>query len=145
MPLAIRWGAGIKKPGRVLEDFISTTDLAPTFLELAGVPVPHTMAGKSQAVVWQGGSEPQRDHVLVENRHEPSTIHLHTYIEERYKLTTYRRQEYGELFDLATDPEEVCNLWDSPAHQELKARLLLKLVHAEMEKEPPGMPRVWGA
>jgi arylsulfatase A-like enzyme len=47
VPLAIRWGAGIKNPGRVLKDFISTTDLAPTFLELAEVELPEVMTGKS--------------------------------------------------------------------------------------------------
>jgi N-sulfoglucosamine sulfohydrolase len=46
-PLAIRWGSGIKNPGRVLDDFISFTDLAPTFLELAGVEIPLVMTGKS--------------------------------------------------------------------------------------------------
>jgi N-sulfoglucosamine sulfohydrolase len=46
-PLAIRWGSGIKHPGRVLDDFISSTDLAPTFLELAGVEIPPEMTGRS--------------------------------------------------------------------------------------------------
>jgi N-sulfoglucosamine sulfohydrolase len=49
VPLAIRWGSGIKAPGRVLDDLISMTDLAPTFLELAGVAVPGVMTGKSMA------------------------------------------------------------------------------------------------
>lgn len=49
MPLAIRWGSGIGTPGRVVEDFISLTDLAPTFLALAGVEVPGVMTGKSIA------------------------------------------------------------------------------------------------
>ncbi len=47
IPLAIRWGSKVKDPGRVLEDFISTTDLAPTFLEIAGVSIPEAMTGKS--------------------------------------------------------------------------------------------------
>ncbi len=47
VPLAIRWGKGIRKPGKILEDFISTTDLAPTFLELAGAEVPDVMTGRS--------------------------------------------------------------------------------------------------
>jgi len=47
VPLAVRWGKGVKNPGRVLDDFISTTDLAPTFLELAGVEVPEVMTGNS--------------------------------------------------------------------------------------------------
>ena len=37
MPLAIMWGKGIRKPGRVLDDFISLIDMAPTLLEVAGI------------------------------------------------------------------------------------------------------------
>jgi N-sulfoglucosamine sulfohydrolase len=47
IPLAIRWGKGLQHPGRVLDDFISTTDLAPTFLDLAGVGIPEVMTGQS--------------------------------------------------------------------------------------------------
>ncbi len=43
--LAMRWGG--TKGGRVVDDLISLTDLAPTFLELGDVPVPETMTGKS--------------------------------------------------------------------------------------------------
>jgi arylsulfatase A-like enzyme len=46
LPLAMRWGQGIK-PGRVVEDFINVRDLAPTYLELAGLPVHPQMTGKS--------------------------------------------------------------------------------------------------
>jgi len=48
LPLAMRWGKGIK-PGRVVEDFINVRDLAPTYLELAGLPVHEQMSGKSLA------------------------------------------------------------------------------------------------
>lgn len=37
MPLAIMWHSGITEPGRVSKDYISFIDLAPTFLDLAGV------------------------------------------------------------------------------------------------------------
>ena len=36
-PLAVRWGGKIK-PGRVVDDFVSLADLAPTFLEVGRVP-----------------------------------------------------------------------------------------------------------
>lgn len=39
MPLAIMWKGGIKKSGRIVEDFISFVDFAPTFLDLINVPV----------------------------------------------------------------------------------------------------------
>ena len=37
LPLAVMWPKGIKKPGRVVDGFISFIDFAPTFLELAGL------------------------------------------------------------------------------------------------------------
>jgi len=46
MPFAARWGDRIK-PGRVVDDFVSFRDLAPTFLEAAGEPVPGEMSGRS--------------------------------------------------------------------------------------------------
>jgi len=57
IPFAVRWGSGIKKPGRVLDDFISTTDLAPTFLELAGVEIPTMMTGQSFANLLKNTNE----------------------------------------------------------------------------------------
>ena len=44
IPLAIRWG---KHRGRSIDDFISTRDFAPTFLQLAGLPAAGTMTGRS--------------------------------------------------------------------------------------------------
>ena len=95
--------------------------------------------------MWKGRAARSREHVIIENRHEPTTIHLKTFVNERYKITVYYNQSYGELFDLRQDPGELNNLWDSPAHAELKADLVMKLLFAEMGKEPLRMPRVAGA
>ena len=77
VPLAIRWGSKIKKTGRVLDDFVSLTDLAPTFLELAGVEVPEVMTGKSLVNLMEseesGFLDPERSYVLHgKERHVPS-------------------------------------------------------------------------
>ena len=37
LPLAIRWGKGIKNPGKKIDDYINFIDFAPTFLEVAGI------------------------------------------------------------------------------------------------------------
>ena len=48
VPLAIRWPA--RMPGnRVIDDFVSFTDFAPTFLEAAGVPIPAGTTGQKPA------------------------------------------------------------------------------------------------
>jgi N-sulfoglucosamine sulfohydrolase len=67
VPLAIRWGAA--PGGRVVDDLISLTDLAPTFLELGRVPVPDVMTGRSLVPLLRsdraGRIEPGRDAVFI--------------------------------------------------------------------------------
>jgi len=46
VPLAMRWDARMP-PGAVVDDLVSLIDLAPTFLEAAGLPVPSEMTGRS--------------------------------------------------------------------------------------------------
>jgi uncharacterized sulfatase len=75
MPLAIRWGKEVKT-GRVVDDFVSFTDFAPTFLEAAGVSVPKNMSGKSLLSILESGRSGQidssRDHVVIGvERHFP--------------------------------------------------------------------------
>lgn len=68
VPLAIRWGSGVSKPGRKVTDFVSTTDLAPTFLEAAGVAAPDTMTGRSLVAILKsekgGRLQVDRDAVI---------------------------------------------------------------------------------
>ncbi|KAB2639465.1 MAG: sulfatase [Verrucomicrobia bacterium] len=67
-PLAVRWGARIQ-PGRVVDDFVSLADLAPTFLQAAGLTPPPGMSARSFLNVLlakgSGQIDPTRDHVLT--------------------------------------------------------------------------------
>ena len=54
IPLAIRWGKGIKSPGRSSDLMVSLTDLAPTILEAAKIVVPEAMTGKSLNNIFLG-------------------------------------------------------------------------------------------
>lgn len=79
LPLAVMWPKGIKNPGRVIDDYVSFIDFAPTFIEVAGLqwsdagmsPSP----GRSLTDIFgaeQGGRvNPARDHVLIgKERHD---------------------------------------------------------------------------
>jgi uncharacterized sulfatase len=68
VPLAICWPERIKG-GRVSDDLVSMTDLAPTFLEITGTENPVKMTGKSLAGILfntgSGISDPARKYVLT--------------------------------------------------------------------------------
>ena len=123
----------------------STVDLAPSFLSAAGLTVPRHMTGIDETTVWYGEEETLRDHVMIENQHQPTTMNLRTYINDQYKITIHYNREYGEFYDLREDPGEIKNLWDIPEKQELKQNLLLKFLYGEMAKAPLPMPRISGA
>src|SRR5207237_3422441 len=64
-PLAVRWPAKVK-PGRRSDAFISFQDLAPTFLEAAGLKPTPAMTGRSFLDLLTGESSVVRDHVFLE-------------------------------------------------------------------------------
>ncbi|MBA2940872.1 sulfatase-like hydrolase/transferase [Paenibacillus sp. CGMCC 1.16610] len=144
LPFIVRY-PGHVPAGRTSPAIQSLVDLAPTFLSMAGIPIPHHMTGVDQSRVWTGKASMARDHAICEFRHEPTTIHQKTYVGERYKITVYYNQTYGEIFDLQEDPGEIRNLWNDPEYAALKSELLLRYIWAELGKESMPMPRIWGA
>lgn len=68
VPLLVRWPGKIKA-GRAVDDFVNLMDLAPTFLEIAGLTPPECMTGRSILPLMLADSEgqidPKRDHVVT--------------------------------------------------------------------------------
>ncbi len=68
VPLAVRWGAGAKG-GRTVDDFISLSDLAPTFLEAAGLRPTAAMTARSFLDLLQSAEsgllDPRRNRVFT--------------------------------------------------------------------------------
>jgi arylsulfatase A-like enzyme len=64
-PLAVRW-PGKVKPGIVIDAFVNLCDLAPTFLEVAGIKRPSYMVGQSWVPLLEGKKQKERDAVFVE-------------------------------------------------------------------------------
>jgi arylsulfatase A-like enzyme len=75
VPLAISW-PGVCKPRRRIDDFVSLIDLAPTFLEAAGLKPTAAMTGRSLLPLLEspasGQVDPSRDSVVTgKERHVP--------------------------------------------------------------------------
>lgn len=80
LPLAMMWPKGIKAPGRVIRDYVSFIDFAPTFLELAGVTDPAAagmkpIQGRSLTPIFNsdksGQVEAHRNYILLgQERHD---------------------------------------------------------------------------
>ncbi|MBI3209634.1 MAG: sulfatase [Candidatus Solibacter usitatus] len=70
-PLMIRF-PGKAKAGHVAEEFVNLMDLAPTFLDMAGIAAPAAMDGRSLVPMLTGARDASRDFVVLSReRHVP--------------------------------------------------------------------------
>jgi arylsulfatase A-like enzyme len=65
MPMALRWGSKVKG-GRKIDDFVSFTDFAPTFLDASGLKPTPAMTGRTLLPLLAGEKQPGRDHTFFE-------------------------------------------------------------------------------
>ena len=146
LPFIVRWPGGNVGQGVESDSLQSLIDLPSTFLSACGIPIPGQMQGVDQLPVWTGEAASARENVIVEFRHQPTKVHLRTYIEGRWKITLYRDQpEIGELFDLENDPDERINRWNDAEYATIKAELYGRWLNAEIAREPTRYPRIANA
>ncbi len=71
MPLAIRWPAKISSPNRTYGGFVNLGDMAPTFLEAAGLKPPEAMTARSLMDVFtKAGTTPRDRAFTAMERHD---------------------------------------------------------------------------
>lgn len=117
-------------------------DIAPTILDMSGVPIPEGMVpprpeapdapkalpGRSLVSICTGEDTETDTEALVEMDEDYLGFKMRTLVTKQYRLTIYGGEEYGELFDLKNDPDELINLWNNPEYKELIKELKLRLM-----------------
>lgn len=130
VPLLVRY-PGLAAAGSCTDLFALNIDFAPTFLDIAGLPIPADMQGRSLLPLIKGGHPPDwRTSMYYRYYHDPGDHNTRAHYGIRtatHKLIYYWKQDAWELFDLAADPDEQKNLAADPAQcdtlDNLKAEL----------------------
>jgi arylsulfatase A-like enzyme len=130
IPMLVRYPKRVNK-GKVRDEMVLNIDLAPTFLEFAGVKIPDAMQGKSWVPLLEGKPTNWRKAFLFEYFYErpytttPTIVGVRT---DDAKLVTYPgHEQWTELFDLAHDPYELKNLAQDSSQQKLLTRMKSEL------------------
>ncbi|MGE0626901.1 MAG: sulfatase [Hyphomicrobiaceae bacterium] len=116
----------------------STIDIPATILDRASVAPYVGMQGRSLVPVLAGEDSNGRRAAFIQYDHQRSNSALggvpriHTLVDRRWRLSMFDGVEWGELYDLASDPGEFVNLWDDPASAEVKARMIEQLAREEI-------------
>lgn len=117
-------GPGIPKNKRV-DAFAYLFDIFPTVCDLAGLPAPPSLEGKSLAPVLRGQTKQVRDTVLLGYKDIQRAVRR-----GRWKLIRYPQIDRNQLFDLSSDPDEIHDLSAVPQHQD-RVRELLGLMEQQ--------------
>jgi arylsulfatase A-like enzyme len=146
VPLLAR-GPGIK-PASVPDQFVANIDLAPTFLDLAGLPIPEYMQGRSLAPLLRGEQPSDwRTSVYYRYYHDPGHHNTDAHLGVRtatHKLIYYWKKDAYEMFDIVNDPNEQQNLLypgvaaDKPETQAEFAELKAELTKLQKEFKDDG-------
>ncbi len=154
--------------GRRVDAMVSSADVAPTILSLAGVEVPPIMKGKNLSGLLDGTQDMSqwRDTVLMENlfiqelhsaatKKNPDIPGLNDELiagnrsyrtrgvrTDRYKYFKYYEHDpvIEELYDMKADPSEQYNLISNPEHAEILAKLREQTEDLLSELATPATP-----
>lgn len=121
IPFVVRYPK-LVKPGSRYEQMGLNIDVAPTFLELAGVSVPKSIQGKSLLPIFKGETAGWRTAFLSEYFMEQQFARVPTWQAvrtERWKYIRYTDLAgMDELYDLKADPYEMKNLINDAGSRE---------------------------
>ena len=150
VPMIVRY-PGRVQPHTTRKEMVLNLDIAPTLLEIAGLPVPSEMQGKSMLGLAEGRSDPSwRKEWLYEYYEYPGFENVRPcrgIRTERYKfIHFFIDPEEFELYDLEKDPDEKHNLYGKPGYEKLTEDLKRRLAalraqtNDSYEYKPTGMP-----
>jgi len=133
VPFLLRYPALVPQPGTVCHALISAVDLYPTLAGLVGGTAPEGLPGRSFLPALQG--EAERSSVIIVDEYGP--VRMIRTRDWKY----IHRFPYGphQLFHLAEDPEECCNLVDDPAQQQRVVAMREELARFFLQYADPAM------
>jgi arylsulfatase A-like enzyme len=122
---------GIIPQGVRSKALVELVDIAPTLLELSGIPAPRYMQGKSLSGILLGRQEADYHKDCVYAEYYFSAVMLHEvyatmYFDGRYKMIVHHNSEISEFYDLQKDPQEFDNLWNQNGYEKLQNQLVKK-------------------
>lgn len=105
----------IKPPGgrvadNTIDGLVEVSDIAPTILDYAGVPIPSEMQTISLKPLIEGDGKPHEyvfcEFISADRKRKGSCVRT-----DRYKYIHWENEELCEFYDLQQDPDEQINLY----------------------------------
>lgn len=127
--------------GADVDGFVQNIDHAPTFLELAGAPIPEDIQGESYLQLLKGDRKGWRKSLYYHYYEYPAEhcVRRHYGVRtQRYSLMHfYNDIDEWELFDLRIDPQEMHNIYGQPGTERITGKLRKELERLQIKYDDP--------
>ena len=145
VPLIVRLPAEMREKGIVpcCDGLVSQVDIVPTILSLCGLPPEPEVEGFDLSPLLTGETDSVRDAVQAQFHSTSWTDPMSPLRMWRTKDWKYVESKEGdnELYHLAQDPGETCNLADDPRYEAVRAELA-ETLHDWCKRSGDGWPEV---
>ncbi len=137
LPFIVRAPGWIDDHGSRRKQMALNIDIAPTLLDLAGIPIPPEMDGESLQSIFRDGGAEGREAFLMEfwkyyPENTPSYVGVRT---NTHKYIEFEKGRTPWLFDLVNDPKEMNNLFGTEDGDKLLP--IMKKILAEQRSRQP--------
>ena len=137
VPLIMRWPERVAPGGRCDAFVTNSLDLAATFCDVAGAPIPRTFRGGSLLPLLAGGQTNGRQAAFSMYHGNQFGLYSQRMVRDRRWKYVWNATAEDELYDLSSDPGELRNLATEPACAEDLRRLRGWLVDWMEETDDP--------
>ncbi|MEI6520052.1 MAG: sulfatase-like hydrolase/transferase [bacterium] len=111
---------GVTKGGHVSHQLVENIDLTPTITALCGLPAMETVDGKDISTLLSGDETSVRSVAVTENPWSKA-IRWDEWRMVHYQPQMFGGEEFGELYNIRTDPNETTNLFDNLSYRDVVA------------------------
>ena len=138
-PLIVKW-PGVTNKKTTSTKMVQNLDFAETILEMAGLPIPADMQGKSFVPVLKGTQKGELHDALYyhfyENKEHKVAKHIGVRT-DRYKLIYFYENNEWEMYDLLEDEKEMKNVYDDASYSKLQGMMKRKLEEVKKRYKDP--------
>lgn len=138
------WSDPNSRSARESDAMASTVDVSATILDRAGVLPYFGIQGRS-FLKSVSADLPHRDEIYIEFNDGEARMgfdvpgRVRSLQTQKWRMSIYGDQEWGELYDLENDPQNFRNLWDDAGYAGAKSMMLERLAHTlvrQMDESP---------
>lgn len=135
VPLLVRL-PGQRPAPRVTNVLASSVDIMPTILDVAGLPVPEGVHGKSLRPVLEGRADTHHEAVFTSFATAGIQMRMVRTSDYKYSLN-WRPRQRNELYDMNADPLEMSNLAGEPQVRSVEDQLRRRLYRFMRQTKDP--------